>query len=93
MNLDHYKRPEQRHSVARTATEAIIEDITNATNEKNKAKLMRALAITGNTLKWSDMQYLDLYRKRLDPKVKNYTALVWWHCKIVNKSTAQSAQA
>ena len=84
MDLSNYQRPATKKSTARNATEAIIEDIANATNEKNKVKLMRALAITGKTLKWSEMHFLDLYRKRLDPKVKNYTALVWWHTKISN---------
>lgn len=73
---------------ARTPTEALIEQIVDATTEQDKKKLARALAITAKTLKWSDQQLHMLYQKRLDPKVRNFTALVWWHCKVSNASAS-----
>lgn len=46
--------------------------------------------MTANTLKWSDTDLHVLYQKRLDPKakVRNFTALVWWHLKLVNQKEA-----
>lgn len=60
----------------------MIEDIAAATDEKDKGNLCRALAITANTLKWTDQDLHALYQKHLDPKVRHSTALVWWHTKV-----------
>jgi hypothetical protein len=40
----------------------LIEEIANATNEKNKGRLMRTLAIAANTLRWSEMDPHQFYR-------------------------------
>jgi hypothetical protein len=84
--LRKYRPTAPKKSGPRNAREALIEDIVAATNERNKTKLARALAIAANTLGWSDQQLHILYQKRLDPKVRNYTALVWWHAKVTNKA-------
>lgn len=85
MNLEGYKSPSVKKSGARNSREALIEDIVAATTERRKRLLARALAVAANTLKWSDQQLHVLYQKRLDPKVRNYTALVWWHVKVTHK--------
>jgi hypothetical protein len=83
MNLERYIIPSL--STARTSTEALINDIAEATTEKHKKKLARALAITAKTLKWSDTDLHALYQKRLEPGIRNYTAFVWSRVKIANK--------
>lgn len=83
MDLTSYRQPNK--SLARNATESLIEDIVAATNEKNTRRLARVLAITARTLKWTESDLHALYQKRLDPKVTNYTGLVWWHVKIHKK--------
>lgn len=90
MNLEGYTRPTLKKSVARTAKESLIEDIANATDERNKAKLCRTLAIAANTLGWSDQDLHALYQKRLDPSIRNYSAFVWSRTKIINPKNGQT---
>lgn len=90
MNLEGYTRPQLKQSVARNAREALIEDIANATNERNKPKLMRALAVAANTLKWTESDLHALYQKRLDPSIRNYSAFVWSRTKIMNPKNGQT---
>lgn len=68
--------PPPNASPARTSAEGLVQLIVDATNERNKPKLARALAITAKTLKWTDQDLHLLYQKRLDPKVRNFSALV-----------------
>ena len=66
----------------RSAREALIADIVNATQEKDKRKLAKRLAMAANTLHWQEIDLHALLQKRNDPNVRNYTAFVWWSCKI-----------
>lgn len=45
------------------------------------------------TLKWANQDLHLLYQRRLDPKVRNFSALVWYHCKVKNKSDAKAKVA
>lgn len=45
-------------------------------------KLARALAVTANTAKWTAMDLHALLKKKSDPTIRNYTAFVWWSCKV-----------
>lgn len=69
----------------RNNTEALIADIVNATSEKNKKKLAKAIALAYKTLGWTDSDLHALLKKRQDPSLRNYTAFVWWSSKIKNK--------
>lgn len=72
------------------AYESLVDDIVDATNEQNKSKLRRALVVAGRTLKWTETDLHQLYQKRLDPKVRNFTALVWWSVKVRDKTETNS---
>jgi hypothetical protein len=85
MNLEGYTSPTIKKSGARNSAEALIEQIVQATTERDKNGMARALAIAAKTLKWTETDLHVLYQKRLDPQVRNFTALVWWHAKIINK--------
>ncbi len=61
----------------RNNREQLIADIVNATTEKNKQKLARALAVAANALKWQDSALHTLLQKRNDATIRNYTAFVW----------------
>lgn len=78
-----------KKSSARNAREALIEDIAAATDEKDKAKLCRTLAITANTLKWTEQDLHALYQKRLDPSIRNYSAFVRSRTKIFAPKNGQ----
>lgn len=66
----------------RNNTEALIEDIVNATSEKDKKKLARRIALAYNILGWSDTDLHALLKKKNDPTIRNFTAIVWWSIKI-----------
>src|SRR5688572_23785263 len=51
----------------RNNREQLIVDIVNATAEKNKHKLARALAVAANVLQWQDSDLHTLLQKRNDP--------------------------
>ena len=89
MDLTDFKRPELKKSGARNSREALIEDIAEATDEKDKPKLCRALAITANTLKWTEQDLHALFQKRLDPSIRNYSAYVWSRTKIMTPKNGQ----
>jgi len=90
MDLTHFKRPELKKTGARNSREALIEDIAEATDERNKPKLCRALAIAANTLKWTEQDLHALYQKRLDPGIRNYSAFVWSRTKIMRPKNGQT---
>ena len=72
---------------ARTTKEDLIEQIVEQTTERGKkaTELSKLLAVAGNTLGWKERDFAILLAKKKDPKVRNYTALVWWHVKLSNK--------
>jgi arginine utilization protein RocB len=78
------EKPEDSLQV-RNNTEQLIADIVNATSEKNKKKLAKAIALAYNTLGWSQTDLHALLKKRQDPTIRNYTAFCWWSVKINNK--------
>jgi len=65
MDLSNYPKPTVKKSGARTAKEALIEQIVEATGDPNPARLARLLAVTANTLGWTEQQLHILYQKRL----------------------------
>lgn len=69
-------------SRARNSKEDLLEQIVEATDGKNADKLRRALAIAVNTMKWTELDLTVLLKKKDDPKVRNFTALVWWSVKM-----------
>lgn len=75
----------------RNGREALIADIVNATQEKDKKKLAKMLAIATNTNKWTNDTLHSILSKRRDPKIRNYTAYVWWAVKIKNTPTQSTA--
>lgn len=85
---ENYRPPTR--STARRNAESIIEMIAAETNERDKSKLCRALAITANTLKWTDQDLHALYQKRLDPSIRNYSAFVWSRTKILTPKNGQT---
>tara|TARA_R110002049_G_scaffold91714_2_gene228272 strand:- start:218 stop:493 length:276 start_codon:yes stop_codon:yes gene_type:complete len=74
-------------SRARTTKEDLIEQIVEQTTVKGEqaAELSKLLAVAGNTLKWKELDFAILLGKKKDPKVRNFTALVWWHVKLQGK--------
>lgn len=72
----------------RNNTEALIEDIVNATgvqSDREKKSLARLIALAYHTLKWSDTDLHALLKKRTDPSIRNYTGFVKWSVTIKNK--------
>jgi hypothetical protein len=53
-----------------------------ATTECKTGELARAFAVAANTRGRSERDLHILHRKRHHLKVRNYTALVWWHTKV-----------
>lgn len=66
----------------RSNKDQLIADIVNATTEKNKKKLAKVLALTYNALNLSEIDLHALLQKKNDPSIRNYTAFVWYSCKI-----------
>lgn len=64
----------------RSNREDLIRQIVERTDSKNKKLLARRLAIVGNTLGWSDMDYHGLLKKH--GEVKNFSAFVNWNLKL-----------
>jgi len=58
----------------------LIDQIIQATTEKDKKALARRIAIASNTMKWSEQDLHALYQKRHE--VRNFTAFVKWSCRI-----------
>lgn len=77
----------------RNNKEQLIADIVEATTEKDKRKLAKMLALASNINRWSETDLHALLNKRRE--VDNFTAFVWWSCKIRNKhgEDAQGATA
>jgi hypothetical protein len=66
----------------RSNREQLIADIVDATTETDKKKLARRIALSANTLKWSDSDLHALLKKKQDPTIRSYTKFVWWSIKI-----------
>lgn len=65
----------------RNNREHLIEQIVNATDEKNKKHLAKLIAIYANRYHWTDTELHALLKKREDPSIRNYTAFVKWSVK------------
>lgn len=89
MSLKHIKPTLKGKTRARTNSEALIEDIVGATDEKDSDELRRLLAITAKTLKWTDRDLHALFQKRLDPTIRNYSAFVRSRTKIFAPKNGQ----
>ena len=72
----------------RTQREDLIEQIVAQCilRPGEDRQLARALAVTANTGKWTAMDLHALLRKKGDPTIRNYTAFVWWSCKVRNSN-------
>lgn len=60
----------------RNNREALVAEIVEATTEKDKKNLAKMLMIQANMFKWNEMDLHALLKKRTDPNIRNYTALV-----------------
>lgn len=83
--IDIQQQPTTR---ARNKKEALIEEIVAQCTHKRPGddrKLARLLAVTANAAKWTETDLHALLKKKQDPKLRNYTAFVWWSAKQTAK--------
>ena len=64
----------------RNNREDLIRQIVDFTDATDKKKLARRIAVTANTLKWTDMDLHALLNKRRE--VNNFSKLVNWTLKV-----------
>jgi hypothetical protein len=64
----------------RNNREDLIRQIVDFTDATDKKKLARRIAVTANTLKWSDMDLHALLNKRRE--VNNFSKFVNWTLKV-----------
>jgi hypothetical protein len=64
----------------RNNREDLIRQIVDFTDATDKKKLARRIAVTANTLKWTDMDLHALLNKRRE--VNNFSKFVNWTLKV-----------
>lgn len=83
IDFSHLQQKQENQPRANTNKELLINDIADQCYPpEERPAIRRRLAIAANTAKWTEMDLHALLKKRQDPSVRNYTALVKWSTKI-----------